>query len=438
MKREDLREVINVALTSVLAAVGAAGCSGEDVLPPGIEGDPGFVRVECSGGSQRWLAGLVPAVPAEYTELRRSGTVIESLGTLCGGVPDVARCQTEFAALATEGGFRFGFCQDLPCLAQLAATQGGTAALAATHPELITFLAPIDTPTEAMLLVQALGFDVACDRGGAKQQGDGFQVQAFQYPGCGPAGVTRLLHHVDPAGQVSLVEKIVERKPNPGCAIGRRPRGLLPAAPCASRSEIARYFSEAARLEAASVAAFRRLRLELRLHGAPRLLLDLARRAAREEIAHARMVTGLARAFGAVPEPARVGTLPPRDLEAVASENAVEGCVRETYGALVASWQARTARDPAVRNVYAQIAEDELSHAALAWQVAEWLRPRLSSDGRARVEAVKADAVDTLMTELEASVDPELTQIAGVPATTAALALAEHMQSSLWARTARA
>jgi hypothetical protein len=351
---------------------------------------------------------------------------------LCNGAPDVARCEAEFAAMRSERGFRFGYCQDMACEAQLAATQSGAAALAATHPELAAFLAPIDTPPEAMLLVQALGFEVACDRGGAKPQGDGFDVQAFERPGCGPSGVTRFVHHVDPAGNVSEVDTLVEKKPSPNCSVGRRPPGLLPSPPCASPSAVARYWVEAARLEAASVSAFRRLCRELGRHGAPRALRDAARRAAREEIAHARMVSRLARAFGAAPGPVRTMPLPLRDIETVAIENAIEGCVRETYGALVSFWQARTASSSRVREVYARIAEDELSHAALAWRVADWIEARLPQPARERVRAARAQAVQTLLSELEEDVSPELTELAGVPEPTAAIALAAHLRRSLW------
>ena len=434
--RADLREIFNAALTSVFVVctpVAMAGCGGEKEIPPGIEGDPGFVAVDCSSGAQRWLVGLTPSVPTEYTELRSFGTLIENQGTLCGGAPDVARCEGEFVALQSERGFRFGFCQDHPCEAQLKATQTGAAVLATTNAELAAFLAPIDSEAEAMLLVQALGFDVACDRGGAKPEADGFQVQAFQRPGCGPAGITRFIQQVDEAGNVSVVDTTVERKPSPNCAVGRRPPGLLPAAPYASSSTAARYWTEAARLEAASVGAFRRLRRELAMHGAPRSLLDGARRAAREEVTHARMVSRLARAFGAEPEPVRVSPMPLRDLETVAVENAIEGCVRETYGALVSFWQARAASHPAVREVFAQIAEDELSHAALAWQVAGWIEGRLPPEARDRVSTARREAIDALLDELEADVGPELTALAGVPEPRTALALAAHMRKSIWA-----
>jgi hypothetical protein len=432
---EDLRSVINVALTSVLAALGPAasiGCGGEDPLPPGIEGDPGFVHVDCTGGSQRWLAGLNPSVPTEYTELRSSGNVVETLGTLCEGAADVPRCEADFSAIRSERGFRFGFCQDHACEAQLAATQTGTAALATTHPELVSFLAPIDSVQEAMLLVQALGFDVACDRGGAKPDDEGFFVQAFQEPGCGPAGITRFVHRVDAAGNVTEVQRVVERKPSPNCSVGRRPPGLLPEAPCTSSNAVARFWTEAARLEAASVGAFRRLRRELGRHGAPRTLLDAARRAAREEIVHARMVSQLALAFGATPARVRTSHLPLRDLETIAIENAIEGCVRETYGALVAFWQARTASDPRVREVYRRIAEDELSHAALAFRIASWIEGQLEPAGRERVLAARAKGVETLMSELETEVSSELATLAGVPEPKAAIALARQLRRSLW------
>jgi hypothetical protein len=55
--------------------------------------------------------------------------------------------------------------------------------------------------------------------------------------------------------------------------------------------------AEAAWLEAASVDAFRVLRLELRAHSAPRRLLRAASRAARDERRHARAAGALARRF---------------------------------------------------------------------------------------------------------------------------------------------
>ena len=53
----------------------------------------------------------------------------------------------------------------------------------------------------------------------------------------------------------------------------------------------------------------------------------------------------------------------------IALENATEGCVRETYGALVAHRQANIATDRSIRCMMQTIATDETNHAGLAWDV---------------------------------------------------------------------
>src|SRR5205823_2406284 len=139
------------------------------------------------------------------------------------------------------------------------------------------------------------------------------------------------------------------------------------------------HFARVAHLEAASVHAFVRLGRELDAHGAPKRLLDAAARAARDEIRHARVTARIARRFGASPPPARVRQLAVRSLAAVAIENAVEGCVRETFGALVAKWQADHAGDAEVATAMERIARDESDHAALSWAIAGWSAARLDA-----------------------------------------------------------
>jgi hypothetical protein len=434
-RESGLRGVFAQALVSVLAASGLAGCGGDDGVPPGIEDDPGFVPVECRGDSQQWLPGLNPAVPTEYMEFRH-GTfarsfVAETLGTLCAGASDFAACEQRFAALRSDQTFGSEGCIQICLGAQIAATQGDGAELVDSSFELTSFLTPIDTPTEAMLVVEAATrSSIACHRGGAKPEGDGFVVQGFTYDGCG--GRTRHLTQVDAAGNTTPVDSVVESKAKSDCVVGRRPLGLMPARACASPSALGTYLADAARLEAASIAAFRRLRRELRLHGAPQRLLDAAQRAARDEVRHARVVGSLASARGATKQAVRIEPLPLRDLEAIAIENAAEGCVRETYGALVGLWQARFARDARVRAAYAKIAEDEQRHATLAWRVAAWSERRLSAAARVRVRAARAAAVDELFRELAVEPDRDVAVGAGVPGATQALALAEQLRRSIW------
>ncbi len=211
------------------------------------------------------------------------------------------------------------------------------------------------------------------------------------------------------------------------CTVGgRRPAGLRRAYAVNARSEVGAYFARQAHLEAASVPAFRRLRDELRAHGAPRDLVRGAERALRDEVRHARVTARLARAYGAEAPPVAVDACDERSLEAMALENAVEGCVREMFGALVAQWQAENADDPVVAAAMRTIARDETRHAALAWAVAHWVEPRLGARARARIEQARRAAMVALRDEVAAtSPSGSLRNAAGVPIAATARRLAE-------------
>lgn len=171
------------------------------------------------------------------------------------------------------------------------------------------------------------------------------------------------------------------------------------------------------RLEAASVPAFLRLASELRAHDAPSSLVARAEEAARDEVRHAAGFSHLRALHGAKPleetfeVPSRA-----RTLEELALENVVEGCVRETFGALVAGYQARVATDESVRRLFASIAEDELRHAELAWDVAAWLDSRLDEGARQRVRRAEAQAALELSVGLSRSeAGDEVKTRCGVP-----------------------
>lgn len=217
----------------------------------------------------------------------------------------------------------------------------------------------------------------------------------------------------------------------PGCVVGRRPAGLGEPGTCDTRSA-GRYFADIAHLEAASVTAFRVLRDELRANGAPKKLVRAAARAARDEIRHTRATGALARRFGAAPRQPQVDAVAPRSLEAIALENAVEGCVRETYGALLATHQARHAADPVVRSAMLRIARDETRHAALSWQVARWLDARLDARAKQNVSTARRVAASELIDALANEAEPSFAALAGLPSAAHAQQLATEMQRSLW------
>jgi hypothetical protein len=196
---------------------------------------------------------------------------------------------------------------------------------------------------------------------------------------------------------------------------GRRPNGLRDAASRHEADVVGKYFADAAFLEAASIHAFRILRRELESFGAPHDLLDAAKRAEADEVKHTRMTRKLARARGATPPKVRVVKRANRSLEEIALENAVEGCVRETYAALLAMWQADHATDSEIADAMKEIAVDETRHAALAWSVAEWIEPRLDAQARERVNAAKNKAISDLQDEMTADPHPDLVSRTGMP-----------------------
>ena len=201
------------------------------------------------------------------------------------------------------------------------------------------------------------------------------------------------------------------------CRGGRRPAGLIDA-PIARG--IGASLARTAHLEAASVPAFLELARELELHGAHPALARAARRAARDEIHHAKTIGALARAYGASVPRVERSEVQPRSRRELARDNAIEGCVREAYAALVAAHQAETSIDPRIARAYATIARDEARHALLSFAIHDALADRRSED--ARREAI-ADLVR------EASIDPTPADRAllGLPAAGRAVDIAEAL-----------
>jgi hypothetical protein len=215
-----------------------------------------------------------------------------------------------------------------------------------------------------------------------------------------------------------------------GICVGRMPAKLKDAT--IDGDGVGEYLARAAHLEDAAVSAFAILAAELRAHGAPKSLTRSCLVARADEVRHAREVGDLARAFGVVPPRAEVGPSRVRPLAEIAIENAIEGCVRETFGALVGAWQGEHARDYRVRATMKRIARDEARHAALGWRIHEWAMTRLDAKDRARVR----DAMSRAIAELEASsrveFDAILARTLGLPNAAQAVALVAAMRAEVW------
>ncbi|MDC3961662.1 ferritin-like domain-containing protein [Polyangium jinanense] len=144
----------------------------------------------------------------------------------------------------------------------------------------------------------------------------------------------------------------------------------------ATRRALADHFTRSGLYEHASIASFARFVLELLGAGAPASLVSAAQEALADEVRHAKLCFGLASAYAGAP--VGPGTLPMpevsirRTLADIALATVLEGAVNETLSALVAGEEALRATDPAVKATLVWIAEDEATHAELAWRTLAW------------------------------------------------------------------
>jgi hypothetical protein len=288
-----------------------------------------------------------------------------------------------------------------------------------TGADLIAAASPIDTPAKALLAAWAQDkYDLGWGDGkryyGGVEDGrvravpGGFEVAGSTRlgRGCGTPGTIerryRVTLFVDAKGTVTVRDRVeisrdtITQHCHP---LGRRPEDFIDVS--------CDYLARAMHLEAESVRAFLRIARELRAHGAPDELADAAEQAARDEIDHAERFAALLGTQASI----ATDTLPIRSLRELAIDNATEGCVGESYAALVATVQAQSTSTPELRAHFAAIAADELAHAALAHAIADWIDTVITDDDRAAIAVARTAA----LAELAASCDVVNASIYGVP-----------------------
>lgn len=213
------------------------------------------------------------------------------------------------------------------------------------------------------------------------------------------------------------------------CVEGRRPQGYVdPSMP----PDVAGWLAHAADLERVSVDAFQILTQELIAHGAPSSLALRAKQAELDEVHHTRIIEGFALAAGGILVRTQIARGPVRSLVEIALENGVEGCIRETYGALVAAHQAQHAGRVDVRSAMRAIAHDETQHAELAWDLHTWLVERLGAAERARVESAMERAVVELAFAAKSAVGSDLVTSLGLPSNAVAERLVAGLSAQLF------
>ncbi len=213
-----------------------------------------------------------------------------------------------------------------------------------------------------------------------------------------------------PDAQVVVIECV-------HCSVGggRRPRGLCSPGTAIEESP-GGYFASMAHLESASVRAFRDL--ERFARRARRAASPRARRPSRR-VRRAPSRAGPSRGSRAASEARRrvhgcVAALPPTIFELL-EDGVVEGCVGETFGALLLTWQAEHAADPRVRRTMRAITLDETRHAALAWEVWAWGAELLGPGERAALRRTLDRALAALEGSVLQAAPPAVQRVAGYP-----------------------
>lgn len=488
MNAERLRRLFTRALKASLATpLVIAGCHGERHVKPDVPTGllaTNYRRIRCVESPPRedhWYSTAVPGIDKawmvpvpDFVELRRYSytsqfvadtskprhpnggqparleqkripgfTPVLSTGNACETAANKEAC-TEALQSLDDGGMK-GFGGDCngaalsTCTAHyVVTTRGDDVRIYRTRDSIRQVLGTIDREEEAAFLAFAAGHSVCASTEIPSSVGvnpdEGFTVLVEQGLDCDAkqAWMSRKPVRISSSGEVVEHKAFKVKYGDTGCYPGRRPVGLQESRAESHEDARGTWFANAARLEAASIHAFLRLREELALHGAGQALQDAAFASAEDEVRHAEVTTRLARRFGAEPPEPSVADVPLRSLREVLLDNAVEGCVRETYSALLAHHQALHAEDAEIREAMVRIAEDETRHAGLSWDIDAWATPRLSEEERAGLREARRQALAVLRAEMAVPLDPELTADAGLPSPAVAAALLDSLEQSLW------
>ncbi len=217
---------------------------------------------------------------------------------------------------------------------------------------------------------------------------------------------------------------------------GRMPNGLhlknSPAATQSSVNVLGQYLADMTAMETAAITAFYNLSLELEAYDAPAELITRAQQAVLEETRHSEMAALLAASFDAEMPEVTVDDFCLRSLYEIALENAVEGCVNETFAAACGLWQSEYAQLDVFRKVIGHITEEEMGHAALSWEIHQWILPQLSELQQDQIRVAQAEAVESLVNDFKQESNPVLQQAFGLPTKDDATRLFAQLKNSVW------
>jgi hypothetical protein len=400
--------------------------------------------VDLSGANRYSALTLAPGV--EGIAFANRGSIgspaavmrLPALGAPCAGASDRDACARRIDELLADPSSPGWTVSESTCGGcariqryDLGVITSGSDVRIATLDDVVRATAPVSSRDEAAAILQLKGYSLDCDMNNVRPEADGWTFKRTTSSCSGEAWET-FYKVVSASGQIVETGRHQLSEADNNCIEGRRPANLASTG-VSWLSSLAACFGEIAHMEAAAVLAFDELQHRLRALGAPPEILARAARARQDEVAHAAITARLAHRFGGTPSTPRIDTIAPQpepSMLQLARENAVEGCVREAYGALVAAFQAANASDAEVRASFRRIALDEAEHAELSFAIDAWLTPLLTADERRCVEEAKAQAWLDLAASCNVEPAAEVVSVAGIPTSAQARAL---LASLSWA-----
>ena len=175
------------------------------------------------------------------------------------------------------------------------------------------------------------------------------------------------------------------------CVLQPQPRIMRGRAPMNAEdhfiptTDLATHFARQAQEEALSVFSFAELYHALQAHNAPSSLLQRCTQALREEQMHTQMAISLCQKYGGEAPTITVPLQSTPNLFALTLHNALVGCIQESWAALLEQYQA--IHGTAHHHIQHRIAQDEISHAQLAWDIHAFLMSLLGTQEQEIIRA---------------------------------------------------
>ena len=408
----------------------------DDIDPDALKPSVDWSGVPCNEYNEMdLLSGLnatedVDALMLYATGIQISSYFYEAGGEPCKTASNVIECKTNLNLLNSSFDSN-----------ALVITQGDNIQVLQDESDVKSFLGDLDNPEKVFSWMHVRGVGISCQFENSAvisaEQGRSWNaVYTEMVQSCSPIVRERVRININVSSWDIVETARAEIERLEGACVGRKPPGILEFKPQEIRKNqnaVGSLLSRNAAFEAASVIAFEHLREELEFYDAPLSILKKIDAAIVDERRHAIQIAQLAHCYGQTADQFKVTKSVIRSLESIATDNMIEGCIGESWGALVGLHQAVTASDKSIAQVMQVIANEEIEHASLSWEIHAWLFPQLTSQEKERVVIAKQMALLELIKKAQQGTDQYVNQVMGLPEPKTATILAKKLVQSVMA-----